>query len=132
MVGRLAARPRLAPTILGGVAFYCLPTALLVVVHQPGVAFGLQVVRGAGTLVVDTLAITALQRSAPKEMVARVFGAFFALTYGALSLGALIRPLSCMSGCMWRCSPSELASRPCACSRCRACCGRTGSRPCGP
>jgi MFS family permease len=92
VVGRLAARPRLAPTILGGVAFFCLPTALLIVVHQPGVAFGLQVIRGAGTLVVDTLAITALQRSAPKEMVARVFGAFFALAYGALSLGALITP----------------------------------------
>jgi CRP-like cAMP-binding protein/predicted MFS family arabinose efflux permease len=91
-VGRLAARTRLAAAILGGVACFCLPTALLVVVHQPAIAFGLQVVRGAGTLVVDTLAITALQRSAPKEMVARVFGAFFAFAYGAISLGALVTP----------------------------------------
>lgn len=92
VVNRLAQNPRLAPAILGGMAVYCLPTALLVVIHQPAIAFVLQVVRGAGTLVVDTLAITALQRSVPKEMVARVFGVFFALVLGAISLGALITP----------------------------------------
>jgi len=92
IVNRLAARTRLAGSILGGIAVYCLPTALLVVVHQPAVGFLLQVVRGAGTLVVDTLAITALQRSAPKDMVARVFGAFFALVLAAISLGAVITP----------------------------------------
>ena len=59
IVNRLAARTRLAAAIYGGIALYCLPTAVLVVVHQPAVGFALQVVRGAGTLVVDTLAITA-------------------------------------------------------------------------
>ena len=92
LVNRLAKNPRLAPAILGGMAVYCLPTALLVVVHSPGIAFALQIVRGAGTLVVDTLAITALQRSVAKEMVARVFGVFFALVLAAISLGALITP----------------------------------------
>jgi MFS family permease len=92
VVNRLAAHVRLAGPILGGIALYCLPTALLVVIHQPVAGFLLQVVRGAGTLVVDTLAITALQRSAPKEMIARVFGAFFALVLAAISLGALITP----------------------------------------
>jgi CRP-like cAMP-binding protein/predicted MFS family arabinose efflux permease len=92
-VNRLAASPRLAPAILGGMAVYCLPTALLVVVDRPAIAFVLQVARGAGTLVVDTLAITALQRSVPKEMVARVFGVFFALVLAAISLGALVTPL---------------------------------------
>jgi CRP-like cAMP-binding protein len=48
--------------------------------------------------VVDTLAITALQRSAPKEMVARVFGAFFALVLGAISLGSLLTPLLLHAG----------------------------------
>ena len=93
VVNKLAARPRLAGAILGGMAVYCLPTALLVVIHQPVVGVLLQAVRGAGTLVVDTLAITALQRSAPKEMVARVFGAFFAVVLGAISLGAVITPV---------------------------------------
>ena len=98
LVNRLARNRRLAPAILGGIAVYCLPTALLVVVHQPIVAFVLQVARGAGTLVVDTLAITALQRSAPKEMVARVFGVFFALVLGAISLGALVTPWLLQTG----------------------------------
>jgi CRP-like cAMP-binding protein/predicted MFS family arabinose efflux permease len=98
LVNRLAGKRRLAPAILGGMAVYCLPTALLVVVHQPGVAFALQILRGAGTLVVDTLAITALQRSAPKEMVARVFGVFFALVLGAISLGALVTPWLLQAG----------------------------------
>ena len=98
VVNRLAARTRLATAILGGMAVYCLPTALLVLVHQPVVGFVLQVVRGAGTLVVDTLAITALQRSAPRDMVARVFGAFFALVLAAISVGALLTPILLRAG----------------------------------
>lgn len=98
LVNRLAARTRLAGAIVGGMAVFCLPTALLVVVHQPVVGFALQILRGAGTLVVDTLAITALQRSAPADMVARVFGAFFALVLAAISLGALITPLLLRAG----------------------------------
>jgi CRP-like cAMP-binding protein len=47
---------------------------------------------------VDTLAITALQRSAPKEMVARVFGAFFALVLAAISLGSVLTPLLLHAG----------------------------------
>jgi predicted MFS family arabinose efflux permease len=98
IVNRLAARTRLAGAILGGMAVFCLPTALLVVIHQPVVGFVLQIVRGAGTLVVDTLAITALQRSAPPDMVARVFGAFFALVLAAISLGALLTPILLRGG----------------------------------
>jgi hypothetical protein len=71
VVNRLTARTRLASAILGGLAVCSLPTALLVVVHQPVVAFVLQVVRGAGTLVVGRLAITALQGSAPRDMGTR-------------------------------------------------------------
>lgn len=93
LVNRLAARPRLALVIIGGMAVYCLPTAALIFVHQPTVGFIVQVVRGSGTVVVDTLAITALQRSASRKMVARVFGAFFALVLAAISLGSLLTPL---------------------------------------
>lgn len=98
VVNRLAARTRLASAILGGMAVFCLPTALMIFVHQPAAGFALEIVRGAGTLVVDTLAITALQRSAPKEMVARVFGAFFALVLTAISLGALLTPVLLRAG----------------------------------
>jgi CRP-like cAMP-binding protein len=91
-VDRLASSRRLALIITAGVAGYCLPTALLVAVHSPGLAFALQVIRGAGTLVVDVLAITALQRAVPEDVIARVFGVFFALILGAISLGTIITP----------------------------------------
>ena len=92
LVNRLAARQRLGPVILAGMALYCLPTLLFLVVDQPAAAFAIQVLRGAGTLVVDVLAITALQRSLPGEVLARVFGAFFTLVLLAISLGALVTP----------------------------------------
>src|SRR5262249_10170866 len=43
-----------------------------------------------GTLVVDVLAVTLLQRSLPKDMIARVFGAFFTLVLAAICLGSLV------------------------------------------
>jgi MFS family permease len=92
-VDRLAGSRRLALIITLGVAGYCLPTALLTVVHQAELAFAIQVLRGASTLVVDVLAIAALQRAVPDDQLARVFGVFFAFVLGAISLGALITPL---------------------------------------
>jgi hypothetical protein len=91
-VDRLARSGRLAPIIIAGTAGYCLPTALLTLIHSPGLAFALQLVRGASTLVVDVLAITALQRAVPPETIGRVFGVFFAFIIGAISLGTLITP----------------------------------------
>jgi MFS family permease len=92
-MNRVARAKRLAPIIVAGMAFYCLPTALLPLVHSPGIAVILEVVRGAGTIIVDVLAITAMQRLVPSDVVARVFGVFFALALGALSIGALLMPI---------------------------------------
>ena len=92
-VDRMAGSRSLAPIILAGVAGYCLPTALLTVIHSPVLAFLLQVVRGGSTLVVDVLAVTALQRSVPSEQLARVFGVFFAFVLAAISLGTLLTPI---------------------------------------
>jgi MFS family permease len=91
-VDRLAGSRRLAPIILAGLAGYCLPTALLTLIHSAGLAVPLEVVRGASTLVVDVLAITALQRAVPSDQLARVFGVFFAFILSAISLGTLITP----------------------------------------
>lgn len=91
-VNRLAKSPRLGLVISLGMLVYCLPTALLVGVTDPRVAFALVCVRGAGTLVVDTLAVTALQRSLSPDLIARVFGVFMALVLAAISLGALMTP----------------------------------------
>ncbi len=92
-VDRLARSRRLAPIIILGTAGYCLPTALLTVIHSPELAFVVQVLRGASTLVVDVLAVTALQRAVPSDLLGRVFGVFFAFILGAISLGTLITPL---------------------------------------
>lgn len=92
-VNRLARLPRLGVVITVGMIVFCVPTALLVFVEDFRVAVALQVVRGAGTLVVDVLAITALQRSLAPELVARVFGVFNTLCLAAVALGALVAPV---------------------------------------
>lgn len=91
-VNRLAALPRLSLVLSAGMIAYAAPSALLVVVHQPSVAFGIEVVRGIATLIVDVLAMTALQRSLAPDMISRVFGVFWALVIGGLALGAFVTP----------------------------------------
>jgi CRP-like cAMP-binding protein/predicted MFS family arabinose efflux permease len=93
LVVRLERLPRLSLVILVGMAAYCLPTLAFLVVRDPVAATLLQVVRGAGTLVVDVLAITALQRALPSGVLARVFGAFNALFLSAIVLGAALAPI---------------------------------------
>jgi CRP-like cAMP-binding protein len=92
-VNKLASSTRLAFVITGSAALYCLPTALLTVIHTPVLAFAVQILRGAATLVVDVLAVIALQRGVPSDRLARVFGVFWALILGAIALGTLITPL---------------------------------------
>jgi CRP-like cAMP-binding protein/predicted MFS family arabinose efflux permease len=91
-VNRLAAMPRLSVVLAVGMVAYAAPTLLLVWVHEPSAAFVVEVVRGVATLVVDVLAMTALQRSLPPELISRVFGVFWAVVIGGLSLGALVAP----------------------------------------
>ncbi len=93
LMNRISASRRLSGIIVLGMTVYCAPTALLAVVTSPGLAAAIQVVRGAGTIVVDVLAITALQRLVKPDVVARVFGVFFALVLAAVALGALVVPL---------------------------------------
>jgi CRP-like cAMP-binding protein/predicted MFS family arabinose efflux permease len=92
-MNRIAGMRRLGTIIVVGLIVFGLPTALLAVVHSPAIAFGLEVIRGGGTVVVDVLAITALQRTVSPDVVARVFGVFFALVLAAISLGALLMPI---------------------------------------
>lgn len=93
LVTRLERLPRLGVVILFGMVGYCLPTALFLVVDEPAAAFFVQVVRGASTLVVDVLAITALQRTIPPERLGRVFGAFDGLMLLAVVIGSALVPL---------------------------------------
>jgi len=92
-MNRIAASPRLGTFIALGMLLYCLPTALITVVHAPAAVVSFQLVRGAGTVVVDVLAMTALQRLVARDLVARVFGVFFAFVLAATSLGTIIAPV---------------------------------------
>lgn len=80
----------LAPAIVAGMALYCLPTALMPVVHSAPIAGVIQAVRGGGTIIVDVLAVVAMQRLVPREVLARVFGVFFAFVPAAATLGAVV------------------------------------------
>jgi predicted MFS family arabinose efflux permease len=91
-VDRISRAAKLGPIIFAGTAGFALPTILLIFIHNPAPAIALEMFRGAATLVVDVMAITALQRSVPSDQLARVFGVFFAFVLGAISLGALITP----------------------------------------
>jgi MFS family permease len=91
-VDKLASRGKLAWVIIGGVAGYTLPTALLTVIHSPVIAVIVEVFRGGSTLVVDVLALTALQRAVPREQLGRVMGSFFAFVIAAIALGTVIAP----------------------------------------
>lgn len=92
-VDKLAARTSLRWVIMAGVAGYTLPTALMTVIHAPAAAVVVQVVRGASTLIVDVLALTALQRAVPRDQLGRVMGTFWAFVISAIALGTVITPV---------------------------------------
>jgi predicted MFS family arabinose efflux permease len=91
-VNRLASMPKLSLILATGMIVYAAPTALLVSVHSPTLAFIIEAVRGVATLIVDVLAMTALQRSLPPDLISRVFGVFWAVCLGGLSIGAFVMP----------------------------------------
>ena len=91
---RMAGSRRLATIISVALIAYALPTLVLVWVGLPAVGIGIQVLRGAAALTIEVLAVTALQRSLPSEMIARVFGIYGSLMLGAVALGALSVPVA--------------------------------------
>ncbi|MEY2452317.1 MAG: hypothetical protein QOD92_1891 [Acidimicrobiaceae bacterium] len=72
LANRLSASRRLAPIIVGGIACQAIPFGLTAFVHTPAIGFGLQVIAGIGMIIVDVLAITALQRDMPRGVLGRV------------------------------------------------------------
>jgi CRP-like cAMP-binding protein/predicted MFS family arabinose efflux permease len=90
LVNRLSASGRLAPIILGGMLLLALPYAATVLTHSRYVGFVLQLIAGAGMVMVDVLAVTALQRDVPKASLGRVFGVFESLIPGSVMVGSLI------------------------------------------
>jgi MFS family permease len=90
LANKLGSSSRLAPVILGSIALQALPFAVTATVHAPALAFVLQVISGAGMIIVDVLAYTALQRDLPREVLGRVLGVFDAVILGFIVAASFI------------------------------------------
>jgi MFS family permease len=85
----LVGRRRLTPPLAGGAAVFGAPVAAIAVLPTPVAALALFAVGGAGRSVADVAGRTLLQRVAPDEVLARVFGVLEGLAMVALALGSV-------------------------------------------
>jgi MFS family permease len=90
LANRLSASSRLGPIILAGIALQAVPFALTIWVHAPPVGFLLQVIAGVGMILVDVLAITALQRDMPRGVLGRVLSLLDVAVLGAILLSSFL------------------------------------------
>ncbi|ACV81315.1 MFS transporter [Nakamurella multipartita] len=102
-INLLAARFRPARLLLVTMTGFGAVTVLLglsgAIGAPVGLAMGLVAVAGAGSLIAEVTAVTLLQRAAPDELTARVFGVYDQLNVGALALGSLLAgPLAAAIG----------------------------------
>ena len=91
--GRLSAVR--TPTLLLGAGALAvgIPLASLAAIRSPWIAAVLLTFDGAGTLLTETLAVTALQRTLPEDRIGRVFAAMDALAFGGVLLGSFLAPI---------------------------------------
>lgn len=75
-------------TLLTGIPF-----ALLAVGDILPVALALMVVSGVGSIVTEVLAVTLMQRSLPREVLARVFGILDSVVIAAVLAGSALAPV---------------------------------------
>ncbi len=72
LADRLSRAKRLAPIIVGGVLVQSIPYALTAFTESAAVGIGLQVVSGVGMVLVDVVALTAIQREVSAGRLSRV------------------------------------------------------------
>ena len=90
LANKFAASTRLAPLILLGMLMLALPYAATAGLHHVWLVTPLMVIAGGGMLIVDVLAITAIQRDLPNEVLSRVFGLFEAGVPGTLLIASFV------------------------------------------
>ncbi len=89
----LVGRRRLAADFGLGIVLWGAPLALIGVWPNMPLALVALAVVGLGNTLVDVAGLTLLQRTAPPEVVGRVFGVLETLLVGTMGLGAVIAPV---------------------------------------
>lgn len=89
----LIGRKRLAADFGLGIFIWGVPIALIAVWSDQVFVLVLLAVVGLGNTIVDVSGMTLLQRSAPDEVLARVFGVLESLLLLSVGLGAVVAPL---------------------------------------
>jgi MFS family permease len=86
----LVGRRRLVPSMLWGLALYLVAFLLLAAFTTPVSALVLLALAGAGRVILDVAARTLLQRVAPADTLARIFGLLEGIAMAGLAVGSLV------------------------------------------
>jgi MFS family permease len=86
----LVGKQRLVPSMMSGLVLYLAAFVLLAAFPTTGTALILLALAGAGRVVLDVGARTLLQRAAPSDVLARVFGLLEGLAMAGLAVGSLL------------------------------------------
>jgi predicted MFS family arabinose efflux permease len=92
IASRLVDHPRSALSLSIAILVAGVPLMLLSIVRVPLLAYVLLTVEGAGSIVLDVMTVTMLQRLLRKEVTARVFGVLDSLSVAGILLGSLLAP----------------------------------------
>lgn len=88
LANKLASSPRVTMIITASIVLECVPLWVCVFVGHIGPGIALELVSGAGMVVVDVLAFTALQRDLPRDVLGRVLGSVDVLLLGTSIIAA--------------------------------------------
>lgn len=89
----LVGRARLGPALIAALALWTIALVGVGVLPSTFAAFALLAVAGVGRTVVDVAGRTLLQRIAPPETLARVFGLLEAVSMAGLAVGSALAPI---------------------------------------
>jgi MFS family permease len=93
LTASLVGRARLMPAVIASLGVWAATFALMTVWSQAVAALLLLAVAGAARSLFDVAGRTLLQRTAPADVLARVFGVLEALIMAGTAVGALIAPV---------------------------------------